>query len=496
MPVEPRVVRRAGVVLVAMLALLAGCTPTPEPTHSPSSTAAPRPFTVATTGPVTTTDPAVATGDTDSLLVTSIFQRLMVVLPASGELKPDAADCLFTSRLVYQCTLTEGLTFHNGDVLDSSDVKFSLQRALRMDAPGTSIGLLASLKRIDTPDARTVTFTLNWPDNQFGYALAGQATSIVDEKTFDPDTALPLTSLPIGSGPLSVSSIDDAEVHLTRFEKYLGPKTALMASLQVQVLADSVAAEAAIAKGSADVVWRSLDNAAVQRISDEITANSNHATAMGFTRFPLTGVRITRLAWSASSKLRSNDTLREGVMKALQPDRTLDSIIPVGVAEHVKSFAVGGRPKLPEFTGKRINLTLRYDATAPGHGDLARLLRDRIEGLDGVSVRLVTDGAADLYLSDRPAWVNNAVGWLQSYLAHPLPDRASKLQQLDQLARSSTGNARTVALAEIQQQAAVDGTVMPVSQGDGILFLGPNVKLLGDAFGSGEMLGLWGFANA
>ncbi|HQZ00406.1 MAG TPA: ABC transporter substrate-binding protein [Propionicimonas sp.] len=446
---------------------------------------------------MTTADPVVAVGDTDSMLATSVYQRLMHVLPGTGELKPDlATDCLFTSRTVYECTLPDELTFHNGDVLDSSDVKFSLQRALRMGTTNTSIGLLAALKRIDTPDARTVRFHLSWADNQFGYALAGQAASVVDEQVYDPDAPLPLETPPVGSGQFQVTSIAAEEVSFTRFDTYVGPREAILTELRLQVVADSVAAEAAIAEGTADVVWRSLDSAAVQRVSDEIAASPDKATATGFTRYSQPGVRVTQLVWDAASKLRKNNSLRLGLAKALQADRTLDSVVPVGVPDHASAFALGGRPKLPELNGKRIKLTLGYSGTAPGHADLARLLRDRIEGLDGVSVRLVTTGGADLWLTDRPAWVNNATGWLQRYVAKPLAGSSAKLEELVQRSRTTTGSTRTVALTELQQQAAADNTVLPVSQGEGILMLGKGVTLVGDAFGSGQQLGLWGINRA
>jgi peptide/nickel transport system substrate-binding protein len=466
------------------------------PTQSPTPTPTARPFTVITTGPITTADPAIATSDTDSIIANSVYQRLMVVLPGSGELKPDAAtDCLFTAKLVYECTLPDGLTFHNGDVLDSSDVKFSIQRALRIDAPGTSIGLLSALTRIDTPNARTVRFTLSWPDNQFGYALAGQAASIVDEKVFDPDAALPLETLPVGSGPYEVDAIADAQASFTRFATYVGAKTGLLSQLQLDVVADSVAAEEAIADGTADVVWRSLDNAALQRLSDEIAGSPTKATAKGFTRYPLPGARVTRLVWNPDSKLRRNANLRQGVARALQTDRTLDSIVPVGVDGHATAFDIGGRPKLPKLSGDRVNLTLRYSPSAPGHADLASILRDRIEELDGVSVRLVTSGSADLWLTDRPAWVNNATGWLQRYLSDPLAGSRTKLDTLDTRARTTSGTARTSALTEIQQQAAADATVLPVMQSDGILFLAKGVTLIGEPFGSGQVLGLWGIVR-
>ena len=53
--------------------LLAGCTPdlplpSEEPTPSPTPTA--RDFTVSTSGPIRSADPAVALGDTDALIAT------------------------------------------------------------------------------------------------------------------------------------------------------------------------------------------------------------------------------------------------------------------------------------------------------------------------------------------------------------------------------------------------------------------------------------------
>jgi peptide/nickel transport system substrate-binding protein len=497
--------RRTRRVLAAALVTALGLTacttqqPAPEPvasTSTSSATASPTPqvdyLKVATVDPITSLDPAFATGPTGATVVGSVYQRLMTVLPTTGELKPDAADCLFTSKVVYECTLTQGLTFHNGDSLDSSDVKFSIQRALRIAAPGTSASLLGSLRRIDTPDALTVRFTLEWPDNQFGYALATAAASIVDEASYDPDLELASGTLPNGSGPYQLTAVGSDELTFTRFVGYLGARAGLFPDLKLLVLPDSAAVEAAIADGSVDVVWRGLDSAAQQRLDLEISASTTSTTAKGFTRFSLSGWRTNRLIWSADSKLRKNDALRAAVATVLQADRTSDSIVPVGVADHVSAFAVGGREKTPSMKKGRLKLTLAYSESAPGSGDLARVIRDRIEQLDGVSVRLVTSGAADLTLTDQPAWVNNAMGWLQAYLDHPLPASASKLSDASRRARSTTGEARTAALAELQQQAATDNTVVPITQSDGIMYIGKGVKTFGETFGSDQALGLWG----
>ena len=84
--------------------------------------------------------------------------------------------------------------FQNGHSLTSSDVKFCIQRALRLDVPGSSAPLLSTLRRIETPDPLTVRFVLSRVDTQFGWALASPAASIVDEQVYNSDEVRPKTS--------------------------------------------------------------------------------------------------------------------------------------------------------------------------------------------------------------------------------------------------------------------------------------------------------------
>jgi peptide/nickel transport system substrate-binding protein len=480
----------AGLLSLLSLSLIAGCSAS---NVQPTATSSARDFTVLVTGGIDTVDPAEATEVTDSILITAVYQRLMQVT-SGGDLKPDAAtDCAFTSQLVYECTLPDTLRFQNGDVLDSSDVRFSIQRALRLDVPGTSIGLLSSLTRVEAPTANTVRFVLSRPDNQFGYALAGQATSIVDEQVYDSDTPLDLKTLPVGSGAYSLSEVNADGATFEKYSGYVGPTSGQLDHIKLRVAADSIAAESAIEAGEADVAWNCLDSAAQQRISNEMSVNGNK-TASGFTQVALPGVKVTRLTWSPNSAARNNALLRDGVAKALQPDRTLDSIVPLGNVERSAAFPIGGRAKLPKIN-TRTTLTLGYDDSDPTQADVARRLRDAIEQLDGVSVRVTTSTAADLYLSSHPAWINNALGWLQIYLDAPLPASAAKLVALEAHARNATGTARTADLSELQQQAAADLTVLPVSQESAFLLIGSGVSA-GSEFSSGQQLALTGFNRA
>ena len=484
--------------LVAAGVLLAGCTPAaPLPTPTPTpTTAPPPPFTVLTTERATTFDPAAATTAADAMVAHNTFSRLMIVHAERGELKPDLAkDCLYTSPTVYECDLPKDLTFHNGHALTASDVKFSIERAFRLGVSRSSVSLLDSLQRVDVVDDLRVRFTLRWADSQFGYALAAAGASIVDEEIYDPDVVRPDAGQPVGSGPYRL--VTSAEDHLVFevFDDYVGADTGSIATVRVAYAADSAAAEKAMAEQTADVVWRSLNPAALARLAAESAARPDKLTAGGFTLQRVGPVRVHQVLWNPGSASRADATLRQAVALSLQADRTMTSLMPAGVTGAIDAFPAGGSPEVPQHDAQRVKLTLAYSPQAPGDADLARLIRDRIETQAGVSVQLLPDALdADLTLTDRPAWVNTAFGWLQPYTDHLLPGSAEKISGLVRSARETTDAAQRVALlGEIQQQAAADLTVLPISSSDETLYLGRGVTVAGDPYGPAYQLGLWSF---
>ncbi|MBK8459535.1 MAG: hypothetical protein IPL43_04520 [Micropruina sp.] len=287
-------------LLVGGLALTACTGPAPTPSTSTSQTPAPaRPFTVVTSQKVSTTDPAGITTDAGTIVALNVYQRLMLVHPATGALKPDAAtDCLFNSPTVYECTLPKDLTFSNGHALTSSDVKFSLLRALRLDGTATSAGLLGSLSRIDTPAPDVVRFKLQWADSQFGYALAAPAASIVDEEAYDSDSLAPVEQVPAGSGPYRLDLLDVDGLTFSLREDYIGPNRGSIKVIRLAYVADSPAAEEAIATNQAEVVWRTLDEPALARLRAEIDAGETGTTTHGFKPWGCPASACT--AWSGT----------------------------------------------------------------------------------------------------------------------------------------------------------------------------------------------------
>ncbi len=489
---------RVGALLGAGLLALTACSSTdpPPPQPTPTSSFPSNPFTVMTTDKITEVDPAGVTGNASTLLTENVYQTLMTADPGD-ELKPDAAqDCRVDTPRSYECTLQKDLTFHNGDPLTSADVKFSIERATRLDVVGSSAPLLSSLRRVETPDDYTVRFVLSRVDTQFGWALASPAAAIVDRQVYDTDTLQPMNDAIIGSGPFRVQRRTAAELDLVKFQPYKGRTPARYPFVAVKTVADSATIEDAMSKQQVDVVWRGLSSAALTRFGQQIGTDGN-ATADGYTRRLLTGARVHQLIWFPESRLRANAALRQAVSVALQDDRTLDSVVPVGIPGHQASFATGGRAT-PKITwDNRITLTLGYDSTMPDGRDLANLVRSRLEDTGGMSVRLVPDDTrTDLQLVDRKAWTPTAIAWLQPYLDAPLPGSKSAVDKLDTQFRASPlfsdaelAQANAL-LAQLQARANADAIVLPMTQSDEVLFSRAGVTIGENSFGPGWQLGV------
>lgn len=496
--------RRALAALLALAVVgLSACDSASEPPAPTTPGATPRPFTVVSTDRVTVTDPAAATDQASTMFALNVFQRLMTSAPGASVLKPDAArDCGFIeSPTVYTCTLQKDLTFAGGDPLTASDVKFSIERALRLDVPGSSTSLLSSLRRIDTPDDVTVRFILSRVDYQFGWALASPAASIVDEQQYDADDIQPNDQPAVGSGPFVVTSFDEdasaGSITFNRFPGYKGFTPAAIDGLTYRTVADSATIEDAMQKGQVDVVWRGLNTAAVTRLSQQVGASPDKVTATGFTERVLPGTRVLQLQWSPSSRARRDKGLRTAIALALQGDRTSDSIVPAGIAGQTPTFPLGGKvtPKVSWKT--RINLTLAYDPTAPNAADLADTVRNRLEDTGGLSVRLAPGSRdADLVLVDRKAWTSTALSWLQPYVDDPL---GSSLAQVDATVEAfeasvpdDAGSERL--LASIQRQAASDLVLLPISQSDETVWVRGGADINTGSYGPGWQLGLFGIS--
>lgn len=467
--------------------------PTPSRTPGATPTAAPE-LRLYTLEAPRVLDPVAATTAADGLVAVNVFQRLLTLDPESHAPKPDAADCLFTSVTTYECTLGKGLTFANGDALTASDVKFSIERAVRLSTRARAA--LASLARTEVLSDVTVRFTLTGPDATFAEGLAEPAASLVDEQAYRADAVSPNAAPVAGSGPFALSAVDSAGLTFVRNPGYRrasdpsNPQPVVgLPSVRLVLARDSATVEQAMVAGTADAVWRGLDPAALERLAAGVTRT-------GMARAGQPSGRVQRLAWNPASKARARADVRAAVARALQADRTLPALLPLDAPGALATFPVGGPAASGPAPTPAVALTLGYSSAAPGEADLARLVRDRLAAA-GLGVQLRPDAAAsDLLLSDDGASVATPLGWLAPYLDAPLPGSAARLAALVQAVRQAQTDAeRDAAVAALQQQAAADLTVLPVAAWADPVFLRAGLTFDDQAQGPGHQLGFWGFTT-
>ncbi len=167
-------------------------------------------------------DPAEASGiATPFKFLYALHDALLKPMP-QGLLTPSLAETWTESPdgLVYEFTLRQGLTFHNGDPLTAEDVVFSFQRYKGAGA----ISFKEKIQAVEVVDAHHVRFRLHepWPD--FLVFLGTPATGaglVVPKKYLERVGDDGFKQHPIGAGPYKfVSQTPGLELVLEANETY------------------------------------------------------------------------------------------------------------------------------------------------------------------------------------------------------------------------------------------------------------------------------------
>ena len=135
-------------------------------------------------------------------LIGNIYQNLLSVPAGGNKPEPDAAescDCLGRPK-TYVCKLKPDLKFSSGDPLTSEDVKFSLDRMLKIEDPSGPSTLLGSLDSVEATDPTTVTMKLKKVDATWPFILTHNVAAIVPDEIYPADAKQP-DDKAIGSGP-------------------------------------------------------------------------------------------------------------------------------------------------------------------------------------------------------------------------------------------------------------------------------------------------------
>jgi peptide/nickel transport system substrate-binding protein len=399
---------------------------------------------LGTTDTVTALDPAGSYDLGSSTLEYNLYQTLVTVPPNSTDIIGDAAkSCDYDDPQTLTCTLNPGAKFSNGDPLTSEDVKYSFERAIKIqDANGAAIYLLGSITdtkkdgtvvlnkgAIETPDDTTVVFHLDHPDTTFQYVLTYPgAAAIVDKDVFPADKKLADDKI-IGSGPYKLDSYKAGDTAVLSLNpNYSGPNPGKTGRVFVKYYTEPSALKLAAKNGEVDVAWRSLAPTDIA----ELKGDSNVTVATG------KGSEIRYWVWKVDGPVGKNLAIRQAAAQVFDRDAiaqdaydgTVDplySIVPPGYGGANEAFKDQyGAPdkakaaQILKDAGVKtpVNLTVGWTPThyGPSTEDEANEVKRQLEdsGLFKVTLKsteweqyqtIYKEGAYDLFV----------LGWFPDY---------------------------------------------------------------------------------
>jgi peptide/nickel transport system substrate-binding protein len=222
--VAPAPSRRAGAVLIALVALTgllaSACSGTQQPQSSPSS--APidgGTLRIAIAKQIVTLDPAMALDNYSQQIVDQIFDTLTTT-SATGDVQPRLATAWTGSAdsRTWDVTLRSGVKFTNGRDLTADDVVWTMNRLIDT-ANKLPRKYLSMVTDVTKTGGSSVRFTLNKSYAPFPALLANRALSIVPKEDVDGKEASFARS-PVGSGPFKFASWTPEAVTLERNPSY------------------------------------------------------------------------------------------------------------------------------------------------------------------------------------------------------------------------------------------------------------------------------------
>jgi len=254
MTLRTRVDMRA---LVALVWVLVGCRqgeppPANEPGESPRGGGT---FRMAQDAPGSL-DPASVDDVYEATIVNQVFDGLL-----SFDNHLSTVPCIASSWIispdgdVYIFHLRQDLRFHDGSMLTSADVVYSLTRAFDLPVEESSlareylchiagtaeyrVGRAASIRGLEALDPHTVRITLEHPYASFLAVLASELARIVPKAYLERVGDAVFAQRPIGSGPFRLAAWEPGRrIVLTAFEDYK-PETAWLDSIVFETPVES-----------------------------------------------------------------------------------------------------------------------------------------------------------------------------------------------------------------------------------------------------------------
>ncbi len=216
---------------------------------------------IALSGGLDRLDPSMSANGTDLVVMSQIYETLLEIDPATGELKPKLAESYSAkSPTVWEIKLRKDVKFHDGTPLTAQDVKYTLERLLDKDLGSPHYSQLTSIKEVRAVDDHTVEIETETPNPVLMRRMQPIGGSgrvfIVSKAYFESHTPEELTNQPMGTGPYKLESWQKGNsLTLARNEEYWGEKPAIEKGVFTFIPENSTRVNALL-QGEVDVIQR------------------------------------------------------------------------------------------------------------------------------------------------------------------------------------------------------------------------------------------------
>ncbi|MEW9697593.1 ABC transporter substrate-binding protein [Paenibacillus sp. SI8] len=166
-------------------------------------------------------DPAAIHYSGESHLVNQIFDGLVRMDDRGEQPLPHLAHAweVDESRTLWTFYLRKGVLFHHGQVMRSSDVKYSLERLQKLAPRGLYSWAYASIATIETPDDTTIRIRLAERNELFLAFLTTNRASIVPQDICEAADGQ-IGCSPVGTGPFKLVTHEQGIWILEAFSSY------------------------------------------------------------------------------------------------------------------------------------------------------------------------------------------------------------------------------------------------------------------------------------
>ena len=187
-----------------------------------------------------------------------------------------------SDALTYIFHLRDGVHFHDGRVLTSADVKYTLDTILQGRVISVKANAYQTFDRVEAPDAQTLIIHLKKPDPAVLWNLSDGGFGVIPA-----GSGRDFWQHPIGSGPYEfVSQEQDKDVVLKRASQSWQPLPSIQ-SLRFAVVPDATTRALELQKGSADALINALpaDTVYALRRDGNLKIDSGPGTTLVYLTF-------------------------------------------------------------------------------------------------------------------------------------------------------------------------------------------------------------------